>query len=125
MNVGDAQWLGVLLMIPCHEEVQAVFDDRSTQRETILIGGEIRGTFVAEDVVLAGEPVGAEIGECRTLEGVGTRLGYGVDESATRTAVGYIVGIGYHLELSHGLHGHGVRTAFSCIGSTAGDRVLG
>ena len=31
MNIGDAQWLGVLLMIPCHEEVQAVFDDRSAQ----------------------------------------------------------------------------------------------
>ena len=123
MNVGDAQWLGVLLMIPCHEEMQAVFDDRSTQRETILIGREIRGTLVAEDVVLAGEPVGAEIGECRTLEGVGTRLG--VNESATCTAIGYIIGIGYHLKLSHGLHGHGVRTAFSGIGSTAGDRVLG
>ena len=52
LNVGNDQRARILLVIPDDKKVQLVFDDRSAQRKTELVGRERNLAFVAPNIVL-------------------------------------------------------------------------
>ena len=92
--------VGRVLILSVDEEEELVFDDRSAEREAVRLGAF--ASAVAEVVTVDGVPAQAlvaVVGVGRTLEGVRTRLGDGVDAAAHEVRLAHIEGRYNHLKL--------------------------
>ena len=112
--------IGEIVVLSGHEEEELVLDDRTADGETVGLGHLLLVLCAVLDIGSRGgtdEILVEEVGICRTLEGVGTRLGDGVDRTSGETGLTDVERSDYNLDFLNRVKRDRVGACLASVGT--------